>query len=270
MKRNIKLLLLALTVLFLISFAFGCTEDVVNSEEDTVEIDDSREMSIGFLNEKYIENEKMIIELGYVKENNDAFDGNLKLEIGDSDLFDSLEALELYIVSYDQDHNLVSIKREEQIKDFVFDDFDFDEDIVADAEEILPSGDLDLSGLTLLDSFDIDIYGEEELESISMYTDAQKDLEGNIMWDDGQNWKILVEGQDKSFILFDQYLQIASLEFFVYKVEDDFHISIINSGTANLTLMDYKYIEDREVFEKVIKSDTEGNVNMIYKSISGF
>ena len=28
MKRNIKLLLLALTVLFLMSFAFGCTEDV--------------------------------------------------------------------------------------------------------------------------------------------------------------------------------------------------------------------------------------------------
>ena len=268
MKRNIKLLLLTLTVLFLMSFAFGCTEDIVNSEDDTVEIVDTWTMSIGFINEKYIENEKMIIELGYVKENNEAFDGNLKLEVTESDLFDALEPLELYLVSYDENHKIISINKEKQVKDLVLDDFD--EEPVTQAEEILPMEDLDLSGLTLLDSFDIDIYGDEEFETVAMYTDAEKDPEGNIMWDDGQNWKIVVEGQDKSFVLFDQYLQLSSLEYFVYQVEDDFHISIINSGTANLTLTDYRYIQDKEVFEKVVKSDTEGNVNMIYKSISEF
>ncbi|MGO1819180.1 MAG: hypothetical protein ACTH0S_05800 [Senegalia sp. (in: firmicutes)] len=64
-------------------------------------------------------------------------------------------------------------------------------------------------------------------------------------------------------------LQLASMDFFIYTIDDDFYISTLNSGTANLTLTEYKYNKENQTFEKRIKSDTKGNVNMIYKSATG-
>lgn len=250
------------------ALSFGCTEDILDTDDQVIAFEDSFTMHLGFLNEHYIENDKMIIELGYVKGDNEALAGNLRLHTEDDTLFDSLKPFQLYMVAYDENYNVISIEKTAQVADLVLDGQVIDEPTIT--EEIQASSSLDTSGFTLLDSYSIDIYGDEEDEKISMYTDAEKDPEGNIMWDDGQNWTIVVQGKEGSFVLFDDYLQLASLEYFVYTVEDDFYIATVNSGTANLTMTEYLYIEESDIFEKTIKSDTSGNVNMIYKSLSGF
>lgn len=120
--------------------------------------------------------------------------------------------------------------------------------------------------LTLLDSATLDINQDGKDEIISMYTRAEKDSQGEVMWDDGQDWIILVEGEDKDYVLFNDYVQIGSIDFFVYTIDDSVYISTIQSGTALLKLTEYKFNRDKEEFEATIKFTTDGNVNMIHTS----
>lgn len=268
MRKRSKILMLSIGLILVMALTFGCTEDSKDPDDNTGKVESPMTLSAGFLNEKYIENETMTIELGYVKGDNEAYGGNLILKVKDESLFDELNNLQHYIVSYDEDYNVVSIESNPVVEEFILagQQSESEKEVVV----IEPSEDLDTNNLTLLDSYSIDIYGDEEDEKISMYTTAEKDPEGNIMWDDGQNWTIAIEGKERDFIIFDDYLQLASLEFFVYTIDEDFYISTVNSGTANLTLTDYKYDKENNTFEKKIKSNTSGNVNMIYKSISSF
>lgn len=280
MKKKSRVLLLMLGAILVMSFAFGCAEEVeqINNDDDKTLIAPLN-ISAGFINDKYVENDSMIIEFGYKKGDNDAHEGNLVLQTNDSDLFDQLDILDHYMITYDDDNNLLSIETNEVIKDLMEDTSDLEEsdqvednDNAIDEEEeldiISSSQVIDIDGLTLLNSYSIDIYGDEGEEKVEMYVDAEKDAEGNIMWDDGQNWKLIVEGNNYSFVLFEDYLQLSSMDFFVYTIDEDLYISTVTSGTANLTMTEYKYNSDDEVFEKIIKSDTSGNVNMMYKSNS--
>lgn len=270
MKKTLKLILLSLGILTVMAFSFGCTEDFADPDNDTSSLPDQLTISAGFLNEKYMENDIMTLEFGYIKGDNDAYTGNLKLQTDDDTLFDSLTHLKHYMIAYDGNYNLVFIENNPVIEDLILQGQDLEDTDELETEIIDYTEDVDLDELTLLDSYSVDIYNDGEDETISMYTDAEKDPEGNIMWDDGQTWKIIVEGTDKNFLLFDDYLQLASMEFFVYTVDDDFYISTISSGTANLTMENYKYNRENETFEKTVESNTSGNVNMIYKSISDF
>ena len=99
-----------------------------------------------------------------------------------------------------------------------------------------------------------------------MYTSAQKDPDGNIMWDDGQRWVFIVEGEDEDYVLFDDYVQIGTIDFHIYTEDEEFNILTSHVGTANLTLSNYKYNNEKQVFEKTNAFDKSGNVNMIHKS----
>lgn len=274
MKRKFKLLLLSLGIILVVGFTSACTEDALDPVDPVLDedVDDtslgSMIMTSGFLNEKYIEDDKMILEIGYIQGDNEAYDGNLKLNLLTEDLFDDLETLEHYLVAYDTDYNIISIESNEIVAGLMMAGQESEDKIVN--KEIESVKDLNTAELTLLDSYSVDIFGDGEEETISMYTDAAKDPEGNIMWDDGQKWTLAVEGSDKTFVLFDDYLQLASIEYFVYTVDEEFYISTVSSGTANLTMANYRYNRVDDTFEMVVESDTSGNVNMIHKSLSGF
>lgn len=270
MKRNFKVFLLSLVLILVLSLTFGCTEetlDPVLDKEDTSL--DNMTISSGFLNEKYIEGDKMIVEIGYVKGDSTAYGGNLKLNLMAEELFDDLEPLKHYLIAYDKDYNIISIQTNEVVAE-IMEAGQEEENTEIITEEINSIENFDTSDLTMLDSYSVDIFGDEVEETISMYTDAKKDPEGNIMWDDGQRWILAVEASDKSFILIDDYFQLASIEYFVYTIDDEFYISTVSSGTANLTMTNYRYNGENDSFKKVIESDTSGNVNMIHKSLSGF
>lgn len=275
MKKNFRWFLLSLGIILVLSFALACTDDVEDPviEEDPLvdEEDNSLDSMIitsGFLNEKYIENDIMILEFGYIKGDNEAYAGNLKLNLLDEEIFDDLEPLDHYMVAYDEDYNIMALQSNEAVAELMLAGQEAESS--QPIEEIESVENMDTTDLTLLDSYSVDVFGDQEEETISMYTDAQKDPEGNIMWDDGQQWTLVVEGRDKDFVLFDDYLQLASIEYFVYTVDEEFYISTVSSGTANLTMTNYRYNRDKDTFEMVIESNTSGNVNMIHKSASNF
>ncbi|MBD8034128.1 MULTISPECIES: hypothetical protein [Solibacillus] len=60
-------------------------------------------------------------------------------------------------------------------------------------------------------SLDIDEDGEEEI--IELYVNAGKMENGLFAWDDGQNWLLLVQDGENSYPLFDDYIQLGSLDF---------------------------------------------------------
>jgi len=146
--------------------------------------------------------------------------------------------------AYDDNNNLISIETNESIKEIMENgtkEEDKENKKEEKAEVISSVKDIDIKDLTLLDSHSLNIYGDEKEEKVEMYVDAKKDDKGNVMWDDGQDWKLIIEGNEYSFVLFEGHLQLASMDFFIYTIDDDFYISTLNSGTANLTLTEYKY-----------------------------
>lgn len=120
--------------------------------------------------------------------------------------------------------------------------------------------------LSLLDSYEFDIDGNGNYEIISLYTTAEKDENGEVIWDDGQNWKLLVEGIDKDYILFDDYVQLGSIKFYSYTSEDDFYITTIQTGTANLKLTEYHFNKQDNNFISKVKFEAKNNVDMLYSS----
>ena len=99
-----------------------------------------------------------------------------------------------------------------------------------------------------------------------MYVDAEQGPDGEIYWDDGQDWLLLVEGQDQDYVLFDNYVQIGSIRFHIYTVDEDFYITTIHSGTANLDIREYKFNPESEEFVWTLKHGATGNVNMMHST----
>lgn len=121
--------------------------------------------------------------------------------------------------------------------------------------------------LSILDSYIIDINDDGSEEKIAMYVDAEIGPDGEIAWDDGQNWLFVVEGQDKEYILFDDYVQIGSIQFHIYDIQDDgFYITTTKSTTAGLTMTEYKFNKQESSFEAKEIYSTTGNVIMLYNS----
>lgn len=123
---------------------------------------------------------------------------------------------------------------------------------------------------SLLGIYDIDINQDEKEESIALYTAAETDQDGEIIWDDGQNWSLIVHGQDEDHVLFDQYVQIGSIQFYVFTVDDMFHIVTTQNTTAGLKVVEYVFDKDNNDFTQKTRYEASGNVNMLHVSKNRF
>lgn len=124
---------------------------------------------------------------------------------------------------------------------------------------------VNVSELTLLDSFIYDFDKDEVDEEISLYTSAQKDSNGEIMWDDGQIFKLIVHDENKDYVIFDEYVQLGKVDYYVYIENEIFTITVLSPRTASFTVTDYFYDETSNGFikEKVIEKISD--VNMLKK-----
>lgn len=260
MKNRFKFISFSLWIILILALSLGCTPTNDPVEDDAREdvLDKEIFMGLGFLDEKYIkDNQQFII----IKTD----ENNLELQVIDNDLFDNLESNEYYMVSYNENDVVIAISRNDFIKDLVLqssgEDSQHEETTI-----ISKSEKFDTDNLTLIDGLIVDINNNGEDETISMYTRAEKDSNGEIMWDDGQDWIILVEGKDNDYILFNEYVQLGTIQLFVYTIEDDFYITTVHSGTANLKITEYKFNSETEEFEASVPFTTRGNVSMIHST----
>ena len=195
MKFNFKNISLVLVFLLAIGLLAGCAQE---EKEDLT-------LNVGFLESKSVENDKNYIVLAV---NND----NLKLEVEEQDQFDSLKEDEFYIFSHNKDNVLRYIQTDSYLKDVVeysmeegIDDEDEDDNDVL--QEIRAEDIISIDELTLLDEYIIDFNNDGYDEIIAMYVAAGRDDKGEIMWDDGQRWVLLIHGDNKDYVLYDDYVQ---------------------------------------------------------------
>lgn len=256
--KNKKFLLIFAFILILGSL-IACTPEETSPVEDQEVQETQEDLNLDFMyiRDKYIEDDINLLVMATADE-------EIELEVEDLELHDSLELDEFYHIAYNDDMILRSIEKDPYLKDVVLKSME--QEIDDEFEEITSQSKVDLENLTLLDEYLYDFNLDGFEEKISMYTSAQRDPDGNIMWDDGQRWLFIAEGRDEDYVLFDDYVQIGTIDFHIYTEDEKFNILTSNVGTANLTLNNYEYDDEKEIFKKTNFFNTSGNVNMLHNS----
>lgn len=131
---------------------------------------------------------------------------------------------------------------------------------------IEPGEKLNVDNLTILDEFEFDLDQDGQMEMIKMMTAAGRGPDGDIAWDDGQDWILIVQDSDKDYVLVDEYVQLGTIDFNVFTIEEDFYIATYSARTASLTLNLYQYDRENDSFIMTSPYNTSGNVNMIKSS----
>lgn len=259
MKKTIKILSFTLILLVVLGVSIGCNKNNQSVEQSKIYT------NLGFIENLITENEKNYVEI----ETNEK---TLKLEVEDEVVFNDLKENEFYKFAYDENSSLLSIEDDKYLEDLVRNSTKKDEEAIDEdpiAETRIPSqSKVSTEDLILLDSFEIDINNDDFEEKVAMYVDAEQGSDGEIYWDDGQNWLFLVEGREEDYVLFDDYVQIGNLNFHAFTVDDDFYISTIQTGTANLQVNQYKFDSKSNEFILTVEYQTSGNVNMLHSSSS--
>lgn len=243
---------LALMIIIILGVSFGCNQN--NGPESKSNI----YTNVGFVDDMITEDGKDYVEIGING-------GSLKLKVENKDVFQNLEQSGFYKFAYDDSNILLSIETDRYIEDLVKESMK--PGIEAPNEKyIQATGKVSTEGLALLDSYNFDINGDGIEETISMYVDAEQGSDGEIYWDDGQQWLFLVEGEEEDYILFHDYIQIGILDFHIYTEGDDLYITTIQSGTANLDVVEYKFDPLANRFTSSSKYGATGNVIMLHSS----
>ncbi len=252
-KVTLMLIVLSLTLIF------GCTAD-----KNTVKTEDEVLVS-GYVLEKTIEGEEYHITLHIPKiSDEDALD--LELKAANKEDYDYFVQNSYYLISYGKDS--LEIKNI-QLNNPLGEAITKGEAQGTDAPKskpILPGKKIDTEDYSVLDSYKFDLNEDGKEETIALYTTAQKDSNGKIMWDDGQIWVLAVHGDNNDYELYNNYVQLGSIQFYIFTADDTFHVTTVENTTAGLKLIDYVYNNAEDSFIPEIHYDVLGNVNMLHIS----
>ena len=110
----------------------------------------------------------------------------------------------------------------------------------------------------------IDIDGDGEDEIIELHVDAGKMENGRYGWDDGQKWLLVVKDGDKTYPLFDEYVQLGYIDFSTTMFERKPLIVMIKAQHSDRTVQSFKFDKDehgylKETFYK--KENTNNHYN---------
>lgn len=252
MKFNLKNISLILVVVLAIGLLAGCTPQEQPKNEGIIE---DLTLAIGYAKSLVEEDGMNFVVIEVEGE-------DLKLGLEDEDLFATLEEDEFYIFAYNKDHIARSIQKDLHLKDLVEDEDDEDNFL----QEIVPEDIISIDGLTLIDEYIIDFNSDDYDEKIAMYVAADRDDSGEIMWDDGQRWVLVVHGDNKDYVLYDDYVQLGSIQFNVFTADDEFNIVTKSVRTASLDISQYRYDETNDSFIQTVPYSVDGNVNMLHSS----
>lgn len=249
-NRNIGLVLITVLTIGVLS---ACTPKANEPVDNEVLL-----QNVGFVEAKTSKDGKNYVELR-------TDGGSLNLEVINKNIFDNIEDDEFYIYTYNSKNVLKSLSTNETVKHTILDSVQQEAEPITNT--ISPVAKLPVEDLTILDEYELDFNGDNMMEKVNMYTSAGKAENGEIMWDDGQRWLVVVHGEDKDYVLFDDYVQLGQINTYIYTIDQNFFIATLSSGTANLTLKSYIYSPQDDTFIETTPFDTEGNVNMLHSSI---
>lgn len=105
----------------------------------------------------------------------------------------------------------------------------------SEREQIASAGSFDTGSLFLLERMDLPLGADGEA-AVALYTSAQVASDGQMDWDTGDQWTLLVQQEDQSFVLFDEYVQYGEVQFWVSDLNLD-RSRVRKPQTWNVTSM---------------------------------
>lgn len=123
--------------------------------------------------------------------------------------------------------------------------------------------------LTKIDEFKYDLDGDNINEIIELYTNATKNSADQFMWDDRNFWSLVIRDNNKSYSLFEGYISLGYMKFWVYLSEEDnlIHIATLHESANEISIVDYRYNEKNQNYISKSASNLEIN-NLLFTSPS--
>ncbi|MDZ5471347.1 hypothetical protein SM124_06265 [Bacillus sp. 31A1R] len=136
---------------------------------------------------------------------------------------------------------------------------------VAEIEEVVKARGIENYPVSLYDETTFDLDGDGEEEQIEMYVNAEQDEKGEFAWDDGHNWLFVVKDGDQTYPLYDGWVQLGTLKFWVIETDETPMVILLKTGTAEFTLQTFTYNNVEQGFIKETQFNPEF-VNFFYHS----
>lgn len=250
MNKNLKTSVFLVLLSFLLIFSVGCSKNNIGETEKNITV------KLGLIEDK---NEKDgVYSIAFTPDG----ESKLSLTLEDKAIFDTIQLEQYYMVTYNDEKKVILIENSQLINELMGKNSGNGKygGKIDKVEKV------DLEGYNLVDSYDLTGSFEKYNFKVSMYTTAEKDSNGAFLWDDGQNWKVVCHNSDGDFLLYDNYLQIGQLKFFVYEENDLLQIAILETGSATIGLVNYTYDEVKDTFNGKIEFLADDNVNLLYSS----
>lgn len=97
-------------------------------------------------------------------------------------------------------------------------------------------------------TLDIDEDGVEEV--IELYVNAGKMENGLFAWDDGQTWLLVVKDGENTYPLFDDYVQLGSIDFSTTTFDGKPGIVMLMTHHSNRTVQKFTYDKNEKGYQK--------------------
>jgi len=104
---------------------------------------------------------------------------------------------------------------------------------------------------TLYKTTTLDTDGDGEEEVIELYVNAGKTEDGLYAWDDGQTWLLVVKDGEKTYPLFDDFVQLGSIDFSTAQFDGKPGIVMIMRSHSDRIVRKFTYNKDDNGYQKV-------------------
>ncbi len=122
---------------------------------------------------------------------------------------------------------------------------------------------------TLYKKISVDIDGDGEEEVIELHVNAGKMENGLWAWDDGQNWLMVVKDDGKTYPLFDDFVQLGSVDFSTTTFDGKPGIVMFKTEHSDKTFYKFTYDKNEKGYQKEIFYKKE-NMNDHYNQPASY
>jgi hypothetical protein len=166
----------------------------------------------------------------------------------------------LFLVACQQEQPNASKKPNTEIKQ------NSKEDLETDSKKVvIKPQKIETFPVSLYDQTEFDLDRDGENERIEMYVNAEKDDKGEFMWDDGHNWLFVVKDGEHTYPLFDGWVQLGKLSFWLIESNGTPMIILLKTGTAEFNLQTFTFNAEESGFIQEVHFNPE-NVNFWHHS----
>ncbi|WP_153009904.1 hypothetical protein [Sporosarcina koreensis] len=103
---------------------------------------------------------------------------------------------------------------------------------------------------TLYKTTTLDMDGDGEEEVIELHVNAGKTENGVFAWDDGQTWLLVVKDGEKTYPLFDDFVQLGSIDFSIARFDGKLGIVMIMRSHSDRIVQKFTYDKKENGYQK--------------------